>query len=203
MNGNIMVNPTVQRIVGLLFFSIVMASTASALAAEQLVPDRYKSIQEAIDNAAPGDTVVISGGEEYRENLVIDKPLTVRRDTTSETVVIAAASIEEPVITVRGATAVKVIGITLSGSTKAGLYVVDSSEVQIEGVSATGNRYGIHLVRSNGNIIQESSAQFNEYGIYLVESRDNIIKGNRADNNRDKGIVLLDASRNSITDNSA
>ena len=44
-------------------------------------------IQEAIDSAVAGDTVVIREGE-YRESVVVNKPLTVRGDTTSGPVVI-------------------------------------------------------------------------------------------------------------------
>ena len=155
-----------------------------------------------LDSAVAGDTVVIREGE-YRESVVINKPLTVRGDTTSGTVVVVAATASEPVITVKGVTAVTISGITVSGSGIAGLYIVDSSEVKLLNTTATGNRYGIHLERSNGNTIQDNSAELNEYGIYLTKSSDNVIEGNRADNNSDKGIILIDSNRNSLTGNSA
>jgi len=194
--------PIVQRILCLLVFSIFTLSAAAAMAVERLVPDDYKTIQEAIDSAAPGDTVVVRGGG-YSENLLIVKPLTLQRDSASTVVAVIANKTKEPAITIKGATAVKIDGLTLSGSTNAGLYVVDSSDVTITAVISTGNLYGIHLERSNGNTIRDSSSEFNEYGIYLVSSNDNLVEGNSANNNRDKGIILLNSSRNSITGNSA
>ncbi|MCP3676460.1 MAG: hypothetical protein GY721_02395 [Deltaproteobacteria bacterium] len=202
MRGTIMAISIRQKFGLLLALCIITISTTSALAAELIVPDRHQAIQEAIDSAEAGDTVVIRGGE-YRENIVLNKPLTVRGDTTSGAVVIIAAITSEPVITVTGVTAVTIAGITVSGSAIAGFYIVDSSAVKLLNTTATGNRYGIHLERSNGNTIQESRAERNEYGIYLTRSSDNAIEGNRADNNNDKGIILFDSSRNSLTGNSA
>ncbi len=202
MSGTIMAISIRQKIGLLLALCIITICTTSALAAELIVPDRYRGIQEAIDSAVAGDTVVIREGE-YRENVVVNKPLTVRGDTASGTVVITAAITSEPVITVKGVTAVTIAGITVSGSGIAGVYIVDSSEVKHLNTIATRNRYGIHLERSDGNTIQDNSAELNEYGIYLTKSSDNVIEGNRADNNSDKGIILIDSNRNSLTGNSA
>ncbi|HLC18049.1 MAG TPA: hypothetical protein VJM57_03435 [Thermodesulfobacteriota bacterium] len=41
------------------------------------VPGDFGSIQEAVDRAAPGDVVIVEEGE-YRENVVIKKPVDLR-----------------------------------------------------------------------------------------------------------------------------
>ncbi len=51
-------------------------------------PDDYTLIQRAIVAAAPADTIVIAAGT-YRENLFIDKPLTLRGAGSDKTAIVA------------------------------------------------------------------------------------------------------------------
>ncbi|MFQ5586708.1 MAG: nitrous oxide reductase family maturation protein NosD [Thermodesulfobacteriota bacterium] len=199
----LMVTSTRRKICLLLaLFIIITLSFSRASAAELVVPDRYRSIQEAVESANEGDTVVIRGGE-YRENIAVNRPLTVRGESTSGAVIITAATPSEPVITVKGVAGATIIGITVTGSGIAGIYIVDSREIKILNTNAAGNRYGIHLDRSVSSTLDGNSAGENEYGIYLSRSSDNIVKGNGADGNSDKGIVLVESHRNSVVENSA
>ena len=175
---------------------------ATAPAAELKVPDRYEGVQKAIESAGPGDTVVVKAGQ-YRENIVITKPLTLKGAGSPDDIVITAARSSEPTITVQGVAGVTIHGVSATGSDVAGVYVVDSRETKILQSTFTDNRYGIHLEKSVGSVVEGNRADKNEYGIYLTRSSDNEIKGNRADKNSDKGIILIDSNRNSLIENSA
>ena len=56
---------------------LLLSLIASAHAAELPVPTAYATIQSAIDDAAPGDVVVIAAGT-YEEWLSIDRDITLR-----------------------------------------------------------------------------------------------------------------------------
>jgi len=50
------------------------------------VPGDFLTIQEAIDNATSGDTIIVSNGR-YKENIIIDKELTVQGSHKSTTLI--------------------------------------------------------------------------------------------------------------------
>jgi len=203
LNGVYMVITAGQKTLFLLFMCMaVLLSPLAAPAAELTVPDRYETVQKAVESARPGDTVVVRAGL-YRENIVIAKPLTLKGAGISGEVVIEAARSSEPVITVRSAVGATVHGVSAIESDVAGIYIYDSRETKILESAFNGNRYGIHIEKSEGSFVEGNRTEDNEYGIYLTGSNDNVIKGNRADKNRDKGIILVDSSRNTLTENSA
>ena len=55
-------------------FLFILIATASAHAETLNVPEDYPTIQEAVDAAQAGDTVHVAAGE-YRESIIIEKPL--------------------------------------------------------------------------------------------------------------------------------
>jgi nitrous oxidase accessory protein NosD len=72
----------VKKVFGILFALVLVVSlglvtTAPVLADVIEVPDDYDTIQEAVNAASDGDTIVIAAGL-YEENVVIDKSLTLR-----------------------------------------------------------------------------------------------------------------------------
>jgi parallel beta-helix repeat protein len=188
--------------VGRIFLSItfIVVAVPYALAANLAVPGNYRTIQTAVDDAAPGDTIIIKGGK-YRENVIINKPLTLRSEGSSSIVVLTATVPEEPVIKVEDVRDVNIIGLTLQGSNYAGIYLYGSSNGSILDSNVIENRYGIYLESSDNNTLEDNKANLNEYGIYLSFSNRNILKGNGANSNRDKGIVLISSNQNTLIEN--
>lgn len=166
---------------GILF----MLPPSAAFAADLHVPGSYTTIQEAVDAAAEGDTVIVSDGT-YQENITVDKPMTIRSENGAEYTFIQALD----------------TGFH-------GFYVI-ADQVSIEGFTVTGvdvagaagicvaSGYSRCIIRGN-HVGTESSG--NVYGIYLSESDDNHLEGNVVSNNTDYGVVVLRGTNNTLADN--
>jgi hypothetical protein len=92
---------------------IGLAGVPALALAELRVPQDYKTIQEAIDAASQGDTILIDPGT-YVENLRVDKRGLTIRGTDPEQVIIQAKFPDLPVVTIRERN-VALLGLTLTG----------------------------------------------------------------------------------------
>ncbi|HYN34636.1 MAG TPA: right-handed parallel beta-helix repeat-containing protein [Ilumatobacteraceae bacterium] len=210
---------------------IVMAAALGGLAApgqhvaaagppSRVVVRPGESIQEAVDQAVTGSTILVRPGT-YREQ--------VRITTDGITLRGNHARIVPPVVTVDGtcqepgATAICVIGdvdetgtvldpvrdvsvtgFTVSGFTGTGLYAYGG-----DGITVSRNRfvdnggYGTFARRSTGITITDNLASRNvSAGIYVGINPDAklLIAGNRSTENRE-GLLLLDTVGGTIVDN--
>jgi len=141
------------------------------------VPDDYETIQEAVNHAQPGDTIIVRDGT-YVENVVIDKPhLTIKSENGPENCIVKAKSDDDPVFLICG-----------NYTTLTGFTIIDGED-------------GIELGGSSNNIIMNNTISNNEwYGIDLWDSSNNIIMNNTISNNEWYGIDLW-SSNNQITNN--
>ncbi|MBA7651878.1 hypothetical protein ES703_59707 [subsurface metagenome] len=180
----------------------VLASMAIAGAGTIYVPDDYSSIQEAVDAASSGDTVVIRDGI-YTENVNIKKDhLTLRSEHGAERTVVEAANTADETFQVT-ADYVTVQGFTVRlGS--AGIFLNGADYCNIFGnIIFSNSRRGIHLFRSSHNNLTENNASSNSRdGIYLeYSSNNNTLEGNTVSGNSETGIYLLESSNNTLTEN--
>ncbi|HOO53398.1 MAG TPA: NosD domain-containing protein [Methanothrix sp.] len=189
-----------------------------------------ESIQAAINAANSGDTIIVLSGT-YRENVVVDKQLTLWGvDTgTGQPIVDAGGSgsaitLSADGCTLEGFVATKSgsgwpaagVTVTSNGNTISGnivtcnewdgIYLCDSSGNTISGNTATDNNIGIVVQSSSGNnIVIGNTANSNRCGIYLYSSsKNNTISGNTANNNSWSGIdIYLFCTNNTISENTA
>jgi len=169
------------------FLMVLMLLLAGAEAATITVGPEgsdYASIQAAIDAASPGDVVEVKGGT-YRENLVVDMPITLRS---------AGNGTEKPIVDAGGlgsgvtlvADGVRLEGFILenAGFGWSGIEV-RSKDNLIRGNFITDNSwYGIFLDGSSGSVIEENVVWKNKYGIWInAGSNDNIILKNVLEGN--------------------
>jgi len=172
-------------------------------AATIYVPGSYASIQNALDSAGDNDTVVVKE-DEYTENIVIRRPVTLISEAGPAKTTITAATEGEPVIKIDGAQGVTLSGFTVKGSIVSGILLSKAGGATITNNRALRNGYGITVFDSHSNALSENTASFNrDYGIYLQRSNENNVENNTANSNGDKGFFISYSSRNRIVNNNA
>ncbi len=167
----------------------------------------FADIQDAIDNASPGDTIIVKPGT-YIENLVVNVAnLTIRSESGYGSTIVQAARDYEHVFYV-AADDVDIMGFTIKGATNryahrfrtAGIYIV-SARSNISDNYITGNNNGIVVsVGSYARIVRNHIAGNTACGIMLqiannCEVMDNVISANKF------GIQLWGSSNCEILNN--
>jgi parallel beta-helix repeat protein len=166
----------------------------------------FSGIQEAINNATDGDTIIVHSGV-YYENVVVDKLVTLKGINLP----VVDADGEGSAITLT-ADGITLVGFTatnsISGNNVSNNWIgidlyLSSNNNTISGNSARNNsEAGICLYDSSNNTISGNNVSNSWYGIDLsYSSNNNTISGNSASNNNLAGIRLYDSSNNIITGN--
>lgn len=184
-----------------------------------------QSIQQAIDAATPGDTIVVHRGT-YRENLTITtdhltlKGFRVRlvpgntptpspcTEGTEVNGICAAGEVDEstgsPGDPVEGTT---ITGFHISGFSGFGVVLFNAADTTVARVEADHNAgYGISGFLLSGVVFRGNSAHDNgEPGFYVGDSPEAnaVIVGNRAFGNGEYGFFLRDSSHGIVRGNVA
>jgi nitrous oxidase accessory protein len=167
----------------------------------------FSTITAAIAAARPGDTVLVGPGQ-YRENLVIEKPVVLVGQGNPHIVGLGKGD----VVQIR-ADDVELNGFTVSGSgaqmlvSDAGINVL-GARAHIRDNRVVDNLFGIYLRGARealveGNIIrgrEEVDMGQRGAGMHLFDARHNVIRGNRVSFVRD-GVYFDHADFNVVEDN--
>lgn len=181
-------------VVVVLLFFLVDNGSAATLTVNASGGGDYTRIQDAINNATAGDTVLVYGGT-YFENVNVNKRIILK-------------GIGNPIVDANGtgsAITLSVSGITLEGFTavrafEAGIKV-SSRNNTMSNNSALNNVQGIYLYYSNNNTLINNNALNNTgFGFLLSNSNNNTVKNNNASNNN-VGIALTNSRNNTIDRN--
>jgi len=177
----------------------------------------YPRLQDAIRAAQPGCTLIVLSGE-YRENLLINKPIRMipRSQVTfvlftqnisgqppfavfaapARPVVIEAADPNRPVIEIR-AEGVEIRGLTLRGGSS-GVLVKGTRRARLAHNQITGNaQEAIALIGSHENTLEANQIAKNGIGIALEGSHKNTIVFNKLEANG-QGISLKNSHENKL-----
>jgi nitrous oxidase accessory protein len=159
-------------------FAATLTSTdASSRTGTITVPDDYQKIQDAVNAANPGDTIVVKAGIYNEEIVDLDKPLYLFGDN-KQSVIIYHSSLGFAIT----ANNVHVAGFTIKSNEQAQGHAVD-------------------LADSRDCIIEDNLIENNLVGVSVYgASSDNTVSGNILRNN-ERSIELIDAAANTITDN--
>ncbi|HWQ96087.1 MAG TPA: NosD domain-containing protein, partial [Candidatus Methylomirabilis sp.] len=138
----------------------------------------YSRIQNAIDNAQSGDTILVQNGN-YFENLSIDKSLIIKGLSVGE---------EKPLIYEKKRDTTVVIladNVTLDG-----FRITNSDRIRGKGI----------LVLGKNSVIRNNSIWNNIIGIILRNSRNNTIFSNTVSNSV-QSIIIEYSDNNLLSDN--
>ena len=156
----------------------------------------YDTINQAIENATEGDTVIVYPGC-YQETLTIDKSLTlkgVKKETT-----IIDGNFEGDVIHVT-ADNVNINSLTIKNAgnvsyADAGIDIASSNNSIVNSIILNCGYYAVNLgTNSNNNIIQFNNISNNIWGLYLSYSSGNNISNNVILNNSEYSMYLASQS---------
>ena len=174
----------------------------AARAALIRVPEEHKSIQQAVEAAAPGDEILVGPGT-YKENILIARPVVLRSSAGASKTVIEAADGALPSIKVEKTSNVTIRGFSATGSHIAGAYLTGSSNITLAECTLTKNTSGIIMHGTTESSIRENISNSNaQYGLYMEKSHKNTIERNTASLNQDKGFFISNSNNNTISANS-
>ena len=157
----------------------IAASTSAVI----LVPEDYRSIQQAINAAAPGDTVHVNNGT-YYENININKTIMLVGENPETTIIDGSTtnSTYGPTVWTCGENVrdVVIMNFTILGSPNAwGIYMLGTPNATIENNIISNNHSGIVADASDNSTFVNNIIANNLYdGLLFVESSGHIMKNN-------------------------
>ncbi|MEL4304424.1 NosD domain-containing protein [Methanococcoides sp. LMO-2] len=221
-----------MKLYGMIFVVLLAFITIGTASADTITVNNstgtianYTSIQDAVDAAINGDTILVYSGT-YTEIVSVDKELTIESDSGNpdDTIVLITSPsnyvilVEENNVNINGFSVVGLnnnTGILLSGvegctisdnvlsDNFAGIRLDHSSNNVVSGNNASlNNDTGIGLQDSSYNTLNDNTANLNlDVGIWLSNSSNNMLSDNTANLNTEKGIGLLDSDDNTLDRN--
>jgi len=167
-------------------------------------PGNYSTIQEAIDDANPGDTVfVYDDSSPYYENVVIEKTINLVGED-KDTTIIDGSRVGDGVYV--SANCVNISRFKIQNCKEKCIYLVDCNETIISGNILVNSDWGIQLVNSNDNKIIDCQISSNMWGINIGSNisssgNNNTISNCVISNNFALGVHLFSCLNNNINGN--
>jgi len=165
-------------------------------------PADFNTIQEAINAANPGDTILVYEGT-YYEHVILDKTLSLIGMDKTATIIDGRGS--GTVVYVTGNN-VLVKGFTARNSgnkwPNSGVFLNESRTNRIIGNNLTATQYGLLLYFSNDTVVSDNIIANNRWiGVFSAFSSNNTVIGNKITNNTQCSILLHSSSNSTVNDN--
>ncbi len=181
-----------------------MSISGIGTAAEISIQPGPSVIQTAVNNAVSGDVIILKPGT-YYDNVKITKGnLTIRSYSGNPEDTIIKAKISTADVFRLQADSIKINGLKISGATATRCSAINLSSCRycaIENNKLLNNLRGINLLYSHWNMISKNTATSNtEYGIVLGNATANTISGNTVSSNA-RGIHIGNSDSNTLSSN--
>ena len=206
----------------------VLSGSLNAITVDDDGDGNYLTIQDAVDNSNPGDTIEVYSGT-YYNSVVINKNLEVIGMPME---LGGGSGIGSPIINMAvnsgGAVVINSNNVVISGfkiennsvgikldnadyctisdniitNNQIGIFVSNSSEynqVSINNISK--NTYGIWLHESPNNILSENIVQYNYWGVLINQESDNTSMDLCNVSLNGQGLIVLNSSDNEFSNN--
>jgi len=199
---------TLLCMISLIFFTLFLFPQSSPVKATMVLSvggtgeGNYTSIQQAIDQAVAGDTVLVYPGE-YHEQLMISSSIQLIGLDRNTTVI--NASRQGDVITL-AAYDISIQGFTLTGGEllfpRAAIYVTTTGNTVSDNIM-TDNYYGMVLMSpaSHNHIVNNHIHHNHQCGIYFSGATYNILQDNIVHHHPFNGFGLYDFSNHNHMEN--
>jgi parallel beta-helix repeat protein len=208
MNGKMTLNVLVVSL--FILGAAIIPANAAVITVDANGVENYTSIQEAVNNAQNGDTILVNPGV-YRENINVNKEVSIISNSASEnqtnrTYVLGGVS-DDDVFFVNSSN-VTISGFYISGGPSSqdwyevGIYLDGAENCSLINNALVLNDVGIALNGSQRNYIYNNLAGLGYSGIALVDSNENELSDNWLTTN-DQGILLNNSANNTIFNNTA
>jgi parallel beta-helix repeat protein len=189
-----------------LILCAALAVPASAATLSVGAGGQFDTIQQAVDAAKPGDTVLVAAGT-YAENVAVNKPLTIAAADQSARPTVKAADPGKDVLLLTSS-GVHIDGLALVGGAS-GVELQHTSNCVVTNCIVNGNMFGVYMVGATANEVSNNNLNSNGFGIYLDESSGNKLSGNSALHETggggkatySDGIYLYYSDSNNVTQN--
>lgn len=142
-------------------FEFFNAQSLKTVSKAIVVPDDYPTIQEAINKAKFGDSLIVRAGT-YFENIIIRKSITLIGEDSSRTVIDGNGGITLYV----AYSNVKITGFTVQNGSF-GIYIDRTYNVDIVGNTITRNIYGVEIYSSSHITMKSNRIYDNLYNFAL------------------------------------
>ncbi len=218
---------TVSNIILTLLLMGTLAFSVQRVEAESttiIIPDDYPTIQEAIDAASSGDTILVHEGMYADGEIIVNKPLTL---AAKGQVIVDGLHTATDVFCITS-NSVVIEGFIVKNAQYAGILLFHVDNCRIEGNTVANNYIGIEIgyggynnvVKGNKisnnyfgvylcgmfrptdcNVVEENVAENNSYAIDIIYSHRNVIRHNTLNNNNNASIILSFSDYNTINEN--
>ncbi|MGQ9478358.1 MAG: right-handed parallel beta-helix repeat-containing protein, partial [Candidatus Bipolaricaulia bacterium] len=176
-----------------LLFLFGMASVAWAETLE--VPSaRYDTLQEAIDDAGPGDEIVITTSQTFRENIKIrnKRRIKIRTELTSRKATIQARRDTDPTVTITSSSDITFENIIITGGA-VGVTAENSSKILFKRCEIRGNK-GVGLSGTGLSLDNSTVTENATWGLELTGEVSATITASTISKNPSGGISVRSAT---------
>jgi len=181
-----------------------MSISGIGTAAEISIQPGISVIQTAVNNAVSGDVIILKPGTYYDNVKITKENLTIKSYSGNPDDTIINAKSRTADVFLLQADSIKINGLKISGATATRCSAINLSSCRycaIENNKLLNNLRGINLLYSHWNMISKNTATSNtEYGIVLGNATANTISGNTVPSNA-RGIHIGNSDSNTLSDN--